>query len=131
MFVGATLTEAHGNVLKAAGLTAALFPLAYLFLIVPAMALAFVDWLLAELPVRFPVVCVVGFFGTAMIFATGSDSEQVSVFRNCGSGADRDLLVAGEYEMGAGGVNRGGDGEEDYESGNRREACGVTKPESR
>jgi hypothetical protein len=80
LFVGATLTEMHGKVAEAAGLTFVLLPIAYVVLIVPALALAFVDMLLAEYPVRFPVVCVVGFFATAMVFATGSDSNKFLYF---------------------------------------------------
>jgi hypothetical protein len=79
MFVGAALTEAPG-INQAAGMTFALLPLVYLYLIVPAIALAFVDMLLADYPVRLPVVCVVGFFGIAMLFATGSDSNKFLYF---------------------------------------------------
>jgi hypothetical protein len=78
MFVGALLTEAHGKVMQAADMTFILAPVVYLILGGPALALGLVDGLLADLPVwvRFPVLCVIGFFGPAMFLATGSDANK-------------------------------------------------------
>jgi hypothetical protein len=86
MFVGAALTETHGKLLQAAEMTFFLAPVVYLILIGPALALAFVDRVLVDLPVwvRLAVVCVVGFFGPAMFLATGSDASKFLQFGTAG-----------------------------------------------
>jgi hypothetical protein len=72
MFVGYTITEGHGKVAEGIGMTIGLLPLVYLFLLVPAIGLAYADKLLEDSKWRLIGVCLIAVLIVPIIFAQGA-----------------------------------------------------------